>query len=92
MPQINLLAVVVAAVSSFLLGGLWCSPAIFGSTWQREAGDARKPGERHPIKVFGLSFFFALAAALAYALLIPAATSAAVAAAQVNRQASQSDE
>jgi hypothetical protein len=76
-PHINVLAVIVAAVSSFLLGGLWYSPLLFGPTWQREAGDTRKPGEGHPAKVFGLSFLFALIAAVAYALIIPPATSAA---------------
>lgn len=82
MSQINLFAVLVAAVSSFMLGGLWYSPALFGTTWQREAGDSRKPGEGHPVKVFGLSLFFALVAAFAYAALIPPATSIAHAATQ----------
>src|ERR1044071_8269746 len=71
----NLLAVSVAAVSSFLLGGLWYSPLLFGPRWQREAGDTRKAGEGHPVKVFGLSLVFALLAALAYAWLIPPAGS-----------------
>lgn len=82
MSEINLFAVAVAAVSSFLLGGLWYSPALFGSTWQREAGDSRKPGEGHPAKVFGVSLVFAFLAALTYALLIPAAASALHALAQ----------
>jgi Protein of unknown function (DUF1761) len=82
MSQMNYLAVVVAAVSSFLLGGLWYSPALFGRTWQREAGDTRKPGEGHPARVFGLSFLFALVAALAYAALIPAPSTALQAAIQ----------
>jgi len=62
--QLNLVAVLVAALSSFMLGGLWYSKALFGPTWQRLAGDARKMGEGHPAKVFGLSFVFALVAAL----------------------------
>lgn len=82
MPEINILAVVVAAASSFMLGGLWYSSALFGSAWQREAGDTRKAGEGHPIKVFGLSFVFALVAAVAYAVLIPPAASIGEAAAQ----------
>jgi hypothetical protein len=82
MPDVNFLAVVVAAFSSFMLGGLWYSAALFGTAWQREAGDTRKPGDRHPIKVFGLSFVFALIAAFAYAVLIPPATSIADGAAQ----------
>jgi hypothetical protein len=76
MSQVNFLAVVVAAVSSFLLGGLWYSPALFGKTWQREAGDTRKQSEGHPAKVFGVSFLFALVAALAYAALLPAPATA----------------
>jgi hypothetical protein len=73
MGDVNLLAVLVAALSSFVLGGLWYSNALFGQAWRREAGDARKPGEGHPAKVFGLSFAFALVAALAYAWLVPPA-------------------
>ena len=72
MSNVNLLAVIVAALSSFLLGGLWYSPVLFGPAWQRAAGDVRKPGDAHPARVFGLSFLFALAAAFAYALVMPA--------------------
>lgn len=80
--DINYLAVVVAALSSFLLGGLWYSPLLFGPTWQRHAGDTRKPGDKHPAKVFGTSFVFALTAALAYAWVMPAAGTASAAAVQ----------
>ncbi len=73
MSELNIFAIITAAVSSFLLGGLWYSPALFGSTWKREAGDMRKSGEGHPTKVFCVSLLFALVAALVYALLIPAA-------------------
>jgi hypothetical protein len=38
MPEINWLAVVVAAIACFLLGGLWYSPVLFGKAWQRETG------------------------------------------------------
>jgi len=79
MPHVNMLAVLVAALSSFLLGGLWYSKLLFGPAWQRAAGDDRDPGQGHPAKVFGLSFGFALVAAFAYALLIPAASSATAA-------------
>jgi len=77
--QLNLVAVVVAALSSFLLGGLWYSKVLFGPTWQRLAGDTRKKEEGHPARVFGLSFVFALIAALAYAWLMPPAADVAVA-------------
>jgi hypothetical protein len=82
MVTVNLLAVIAAAVSSFLLGGLWYSNALFGAAWKRDAGDMRKPGEGHPVKVFGLSFVFAFVAAFAYAAIVPAPTSAGQAAVQ----------
>ncbi len=69
--QFNYLAVLVAALSSFLLGGLWYSRMLFGPTWQRAAGDTREKKDGHPAKVFGLSFIFALVASAAYALLLP---------------------
>lgn len=74
MAEINIVAVVLAAVSSFLVGALWYSPVLFGAAWQREAGDMRKPEDKHPAKVFGTSLVFALVAAVAYAVLMPAPT------------------
>ena len=62
----NLWAVLLAAVSSFLLGGLWYSPMLFGHVWNRENGGPTHSG--HPAKVFGISFAFALVAAVAFAM------------------------
>ena len=36
--QINWLAVLAAAVSTFLVGGLWYSPVLFGKVWLRANG------------------------------------------------------
>jgi hypothetical protein len=60
----NAWAVVVAAVSSFLLGGLWYSPVFLGNAWNRENGGPIPQG--HPAKVFGVSFAFSLLAAAAF--------------------------
>jgi len=66
--HINVLAVVVAAASSFLLGGLWYSEKLFGAIWNRENGSAPKdPEGKHPAKVFGISFVFSLISAFAFA-------------------------
>jgi hypothetical protein len=62
------LAIAVAAVASFLLGGLWYSPAMFGKVWQREAGltdEQIKSGNM--LKIFGLSLLLALLAAWNFA-------------------------
>jgi hypothetical protein len=64
MEGINVFAVLVAAASSFVLGGLWYSPMLFGRLWNREAG---QPQVGHPAKVFTLSFIFAVIAAGAFA-------------------------
>lgn len=61
----NYLAIVAAAVSSFLLGGLWYSKALFGPTWNTQNGGVPHTG--HPAKVFGVSFAFSLVAAYAFA-------------------------
>ncbi|MBL8270452.1 DUF1761 domain-containing protein [Steroidobacter sp.] len=68
MDQINIFAVIVAAASSFLVGGLWYSAILFGAVWNRENGSASKAGKGgHPARVFGVSFLFSLIAAFAFA-------------------------
>ena len=66
MPDLNWLAILAAAVSAFVLGGIWYGP-LFKHAWCREAGmdpDA-KPG--HPGRVFGVAFVAALVAAFGFA-------------------------
>ena len=67
MEHVNWLAVVVAAAGSFVLGGLWYSPAMFGRAWVREAQDTRQLDSGHGAKVFVVSFVFSLIAAASFA-------------------------
>ena len=68
MSDVNILAVLIAAVSSFLLGGLWYSPALFGKLWNREAGRTEEQQKmKHPGRVFGVAFVFSLIAAWVFA-------------------------
>jgi hypothetical protein len=69
MPTVNVLAVLVAAVSAFLLGGLWYGP-LFQKSWCREAGldPDKKPG--HPALVFGGAFVLSLIAAYVFAMFL----------------------
>jgi hypothetical protein len=71
LPTMNYWVILLAAVSSFALGGLWYSPVLFGKIWGRESG-AAMAGDKagHPAKVFGVSFAFALLAAFAFAFLL----------------------
>lgn len=58
--QINYLAVAVAAISTFVIGGLWYSPLLFHKAWMRESrlNDADlKGGEA---RVFGIAFVLAV--------------------------------
>lgn len=67
---INWFAVLAAAVSAFMLGGLWYGP-LFKHAWCRENGmsaDAMAPG--HPGMVFGTAFIAALVAAIAFAVYL----------------------
>jgi hypothetical protein len=52
-------AVVAAAASSFLLGGLWYSKALFGPAWGCAAGVSATEKHGHPARVFGINYQFA---------------------------------
>lgn len=59
--QLNWLAVLLAAVSMFLIGGLWYSPLLFGRIWMRANGftDEQVNGF-NKARAFGGSFVLAL--------------------------------
>ena len=64
MANANLLAILVAALCGFLVGGLWYGP-LFGKAWQREAGVSQEEmGQTNPFKLFGLTFLFSVLSAL----------------------------
>ncbi len=64
MANANILAILVAALSGFLIGGLWYGP-LFGKIWQREAGVSQEAmGETSPLKLFGLTFLFSVLSAV----------------------------
>lgn len=61
MPEFNIWAVLVAAVSAFILGGLWYSPMLFGKPWQREAGVSEEQMKNTNMGlIFGLAFVLSL--------------------------------
>ena len=71
MPEANWLAVFAAAISAFLLGGLWYSPALFGRAWQRSAGltDEQLKGG-NAAKIYGGAFVLSLVAAATFAMFL----------------------
>ena len=66
MPDLNWLAIVAAAVSAFVLGGLWYGP-LFKHAWCLEAGMDPNAQPKHPARVFGTAFVAALVAAFGFA-------------------------
>jgi hypothetical protein len=70
MPNVNWLAVVAAALSSFLLGGLWYS-ALFAKAWQAAAGltDEQVKGGNKAL-MFGGAFVLALISSATFAFFL----------------------
>lgn len=70
-PDINWLAVIVAAVATFVLGGVWYGP-LFERVWRAADGKAEPQAgrQKHPALVYGLSFALMLIAAVALAVAI----------------------
>jgi hypothetical protein len=75
MPQVNWIAVLAAALSSFLLGGIWYS-ALFAKAWQAAAGlsdDQVKGGNK--AAMFAGAFVLGLVQAAVFAMFLgPTAT------------------
>ena len=68
--DVNWLAVIAAAISSFLLGGIWYGP-VFGKAWMKAAGlDEAALKSRNLGLVFGGSFVLALIAAASFAVFL----------------------
>ena len=74
--DLNWLAVIAAAASAFVLGGLWYGP-LFKRAWCREAGIDPEAQPPHPARMFAVAFVCSLLAALIFALMLgPTATAA----------------
>lgn len=71
MPSVNLIAVLLCAVSSLVLGGIWYSPLLFAKPWQRLVGlsdDQAKSGNM--VLIFGGAFVLSLIAAYVFGMFL----------------------
>jgi hypothetical protein len=67
MAALNWFAIAAAAMSAFVLGGLWYGP-LFKNAWCREAGmDPDAPQKRHPARVFAIAIVASFVAATGFA-------------------------
>ena len=75
MPQVNILAVALAALSAFVLGGLWYSPLLFAKKWMAytgtgECAEGDKPAQGSMVMIFGGAFLLSLVSAFVFAMFL----------------------
>ena len=64
MPDVNWLAVVVAAVSAFVLGGIWYGP-LFGAAWMKERGFTEEELKKgNMLLIYGTTFLLSIVSAI----------------------------
>lgn len=69
--NLNWLAIIVAAVSAFALGGIWYSPILFSKRWMKETGITEEQTKNANMgKIFGLAFLLSFIAAFFLAMFI----------------------
>jgi|ERR1700677_2702713 hypothetical protein len=67
---VNLLAVLAAAVSAFVIGGIWYSPLVFGKAWRSANKFREGEPKSSPGKTFSVSFVLSLIMAVNLALFL----------------------
>ncbi|MEP6846236.1 MAG: DUF1761 domain-containing protein [Panacibacter sp.] len=61
MSTINWWAVLVAGISSFVLGGVWYSPALFGNAWMKDNNLSMEEIKKGNFgKIYGIAFILSL--------------------------------
>lgn len=71
--NLNWLAIIVAAASAFILGGLWYPPLMFVKRWIKETGITEESTKNtNMIKLFSFAFILSLIAAFFLARFIGA--------------------
>ncbi|NII24541.1 DUF1761 domain-containing protein [Pseudoflavitalea sp. X16] len=71
MSSINWLAVLVAGISAFVLGGVWYSPALFGKAWMKENKITMEEVQSgNKAKIFGWAFILSLIMAANLAMFL----------------------
>ena len=71
MNTINWLAVLVAGISAFAIGGIWYSPALFGKAWMTENNlNEEEIKKSNKGKIFGFTFVFSVMMAINLAMFL----------------------
>jgi hypothetical protein len=71
MDTLNYWAILVSALSTFLIGGIWYSPVAFGKAWMKENGLSEEELKQgNMAKIFGLAFVLGLISAVNLAMFL----------------------
>jgi hypothetical protein len=70
MAGINLWVVLAAAMVTFVVGGIWYAPLLFGERWQTDPRLPEHLRTHKPGLIFGLGFLLSLIAALMFAIFL----------------------
>ncbi len=71
MPPVDWIASLVAAVSAFVLGGIWYSPVLFAKAWQQDTGlSDEQLNAASKAKIFGGSFVLCLLGAIVFSMFL----------------------
>lgn len=69
--EINLLALLLAALSTLPVGFIWYNPKVFGTIWMKETGMTEEKAKgANMVKVFGLTIIFAFFMAFILQMLV----------------------
>ena len=71
MPQVNLLAVLLATLAAFVIGGVWYGP-MFGKPWMAAHGFTAGQLQQgfNPAKTYGVTFLIGLVTAYTFAMFL----------------------
>ena len=68
---INWLAVIIAGLSAFALGGIWYSPALFGTAWMKDSNlTTEEIAKSSKGRTFGFAALFSLVMAINLAMYL----------------------
>jgi len=71
MPHVSILALIVATVASFMLGGLWYSPLLFAKAWTAASGvDVAAGKKKGPVYFFGTAILLSLVEVYTFAMFL----------------------
>ena len=63
--EMNFYAILVAALTTLVVGSIWYSPVLFGNAWMKETGLTEEElKKRSMLKIFGLTFVFSVLLAM----------------------------